>query len=85
MSNQLPAEPSREMWEAFDVETPYICRRSMENGRVYEVIRMDNEDFEEVITGDQTLVFTGPEDEAQEECDWRRFQYRYKKMVESLS
>lgn len=47
-----------------DKQTPYVSRRnkSYDDGRIYEVIRLDNPDWRDVITDDQTVMGRFPND-----------------------
>lgn len=55
-------QPTEEMLAAMSQdETPFICRRKIDKSG-YEVARMDNEDWRECISEEQTVVFEGSED-----------------------
>lgn len=74
--------PSLEMRAALADETPYQWRRKNDKSG-YEVVRMDNADWREVISDEQTVVFESlVSDEARGYCEQIQFSHRYAAMLQ---
>lgn len=83
---RVPENPTDEMREAFNAETPYIVRRNKQydDGRQYEIIRRDHPEWREVVAEPMTVIerFV-TSDEAEKAADILEFEYRYAEMLKA--
>jgi hypothetical protein len=74
-------QPSEEMFAAMTQdETPLVCRRKLDKS-AYEVVRMNNPDWKEAITDDQTVLFEGSYEDAHAYYHRAAFTWRYSEML----
>lgn len=82
----VPREPTEAMRAAVSGPVPYNVRRNKlyDDGRLYEVVRMDNEDWREVVSDDQTVMNRfANEKEAVALFDKLEFEFRYAAMLKA--
>lgn len=81
----VPKEPTEAMIEAInDDDTPYRNRRNKMNdrGKIYEIIKMTNEDWRECVTDDQEIMGQfATQEEATELYDQLVSEWKYKSML----
>ena len=84
----VPKVPTEAMRAAIDGDTPYVSRRNKtyDDGRIYEVIRMDNANWRTTITDDQTVMGRFPNSqEADALCAKLAFEFHYAAMIEAAT
>jgi hypothetical protein len=75
-------QPNEDMFEAMRAETPFVSRRKIDKSG-YEVVRADNADWREVISGEErTVVFEGSKEDAEEFRDRCEFYWRFNEMLQ---
>jgi hypothetical protein len=76
--------PTEAMRLAMSSETPYFCRRSIDKRR-YEVGIMNNEDWRECTSDDQTVIATYTKEYvAERHYDQLEFKWRYNEMMKAV-